>query len=74
MNIVRTCPSGLIELYYVYGIKSAYGKTIENQVIEFYNLFDINDSTLKLLYFAELDYALRLTGAEKGRNWIGNLI
>ena len=34
------------EWYDVYGIKSAYGKTIENVTSQFYNLFDPKDKAL----------------------------
>ena len=39
------------EWYDVYGIKSAYGKAIENVTSQFYNLFDPKDKALiKYIY------------------------
>jgi hypothetical protein len=57
----------LKDWYDVYGIKSAYGKAIENVVDKFYNLFNTKDALLILLYPpAELDDPLGLTGAQVG--------
>jgi pimeloyl-ACP methyl ester carboxylesterase len=57
----------LLEWYNVYGIKSSYGKAIQEEVDKFYNLFNTNDLTLINLYPpAELDNPLGLIGAEKG--------
>jgi pimeloyl-ACP methyl ester carboxylesterase len=57
----------LKEAYDLYGIKSAYGKAIENVVDKFYNLYSDKDALLKLLYpSAELDNPLGLTGEQAG--------
>ena len=54
-----------LEWYDVYGIKSAYGKAIENEVLKFYNLFNPADTTLLKVYsYTEHDNALGLTGSQ----------
>jgi hypothetical protein len=63
-------PSALLDInewYDAYGIKSAYGNAIEEEVVKFYNLFDPQDNALQLptLYgFYEQDSALGLQGAQ----------
>jgi len=55
------------EWYDVYGIKSAYGKVIENVTSKFYNLFDPKDKALIRLYtMDENDNALGLKGRQEG--------
>jgi len=54
-----------LQWYDVYGIKSAYGKAIENEVLNFYNLFNPADTTLLYVYSSvEHDNALGLKGAQ----------
>ncbi len=53
------------EWYDVFGIKSAYGKAIENVTLKFYNLFDPKDKALIRFYtMDENDTALGLKGAQ----------
>jgi hypothetical protein len=55
------------EWYDVFGIKSAYGKVIENVTLHFYNLFDPKDKALIKFYAKdESDNALGLNGAQIG--------
>jgi hypothetical protein len=55
------------EWYDVYGIKSAYGKVIENVTSKFYNLFDPKDKALIQFYTKdENDTALGLKGKQEG--------
>ena len=55
------------EWYDVYGIKSAYGKIIENVTSKFYNLFDPKDKALIHFYtMDENDTALGLKGKQEG--------
>jgi hypothetical protein len=55
------------EWYDVFGIKSAYGKAIENVTSHFYNLFDPKDKALLNIYMKkdENDTALGLNGHQK---------
>jgi hypothetical protein len=54
-----------LQWYNVYGIKSAYGKIIESEVLKFYNLFNPKDTTLSTVYSStEHDNALGLKGAQ----------
>ena len=54
------------EWYDVYGIKSAYGKAIENVTLQFYNLFDPKDKVLLNKYTKdENDTPLGLNGHQK---------
>ena len=54
------------EWYDVYGIKSAYGKAIENVTSQFYNLFDPKDKALLNIYTKdENDTPLGLNGHQK---------
>jgi len=55
------------EWYDVFGIKSAYGKAIENVTSQFYNLFDPKDKALIKFYtMDENDTALGLKGKQEG--------
>ena len=55
------------EWYDVFGIKSAYGKAIENVTAHFYNLFDPKDKALIKFYtMDENDNALGLKGKQEG--------
>jgi hypothetical protein len=56
------------EWYDVYGIKSAYGKAIENVTSHFYNLFDPKDKALIKFYMKkdENDTALGVKGKQEG--------
>jgi hypothetical protein len=55
------------EWYDIYGIKSAYGKVIENVTLKFYNLFDPRDKALIRFYtIDENDTALGLKGKQEG--------
>ena len=56
------------EWYDVFGIKSAYGKAIENVTSHFYNLFDPKDKALIKFYMKkdENDTALGLKGKQEG--------
>jgi pimeloyl-ACP methyl ester carboxylesterase len=66
-NVSAAILNDLKEWYNVYGIKSAYGKAIENIVDKFYNLYSSNDALLIILYkAAELETPLGLTGAQVG--------
>jgi pimeloyl-ACP methyl ester carboxylesterase len=63
----QTILNNMSEWYDVYGIKSAYGKVIEDEVSRFYNLFDPKDMGLTLIYVKdEHDNALGLKGAQMG--------
>jgi Alpha/beta hydrolase of unknown function (DUF900) len=63
----QTSLNNMSEWYDVYGIKSAYGKVIENEVSRFYNLFNPKDKALTLIYGKdEHDNALGLTGKQEG--------
>jgi pimeloyl-ACP methyl ester carboxylesterase len=63
----QTILNNMSEWYDVYGIKSAYGKVIEDEVSRFYNLFDPKDMGLTLIYVKdEHDNALGLKGAQTG--------
>ena len=62
-EIVKNMP----EWYDVFGIKSAYGKAIENVTSQFYNLFDPKDKALLNIYTqSEYDNALGLKGKQEG--------
>ena len=49
-NKTQSVLEKLNESYDLYGIKSAYGKTIEKTVDKFYNLYNNNDKLLMMLY------------------------
>ncbi|MFL6507960.1 MAG: alpha/beta hydrolase [Nitrososphaeraceae archaeon] len=65
-------PTSLFELpewFDPYGVKSAYGKAIEDVVLRFYNLYDPQDKALgdpKLYQFYDQDRPLGLDGAQRG--------
>jgi pimeloyl-ACP methyl ester carboxylesterase len=65
-------PSTLFDLqewFDPYGVKSAYGKAIEDVVLRFYNLYDPHDKLLgdpKRYQFYEQDKPLGLDGAQSG--------
>lgn len=65
-------PTTLFELqewFDPYGIKSAYGKSIEDEVLRFYNLYDPQDKVLgdpNLYQFYDQDKPLGLDGAQSG--------
>jgi pimeloyl-ACP methyl ester carboxylesterase len=65
-------PATLFELqewFDPYGIKSAYGKAIEDEVLRFYNLYDPQDKVLgdpNLYQFYYQDKPLGLDGAQSG--------
>jgi pimeloyl-ACP methyl ester carboxylesterase len=65
-------PTSLFELpewFDPYGVKSAYGKAIEDVVLRFYNLYDPHDKGLgdpKLYQFYDQDRPLGLDGAQEG--------
>jgi pimeloyl-ACP methyl ester carboxylesterase len=59
----------LREWFDPYGIKSAYGKAIEDVVLRFYNLYDPQDKALgdpRLYQFYDQDKPLGLDGAQSG--------
>jgi pimeloyl-ACP methyl ester carboxylesterase len=59
----------LREWFDPYGIKSAYGKAIEDVVLRFYNLYDTQDKALgdpRLYQFYDQDKPLGLDGAQSG--------
>jgi hypothetical protein len=59
--------NNMSEWYDVFGIKSAYGKVIENVTSHFYNLFDPKDKALLNKYTQfEYDNALGLKGKQEG--------
>jgi Alpha/beta hydrolase of unknown function (DUF900) len=59
--------NNILEWYDVYGIKSAYGKAIENEVLKVYNLFNPKDKVFSNIYSSvEHDNALGLKGAQTG--------
>lgn len=63
-------PSALLDVsewYDAFGIKSAYGNAMEEEVVKFYNLFNPKDNALEaptLYRFYEQDNALGLKGAQ----------
>lgn len=65
-------PSTLFDLqewFDPYGVKSAYGKAIEDVVLRFYNLYDPHDKALgnpQLYQFYDQDKPLGLDGAQTG--------
>jgi len=71
LYIVRN-PISLTDLHVwfdPYGIKSAYGKAIEDVVMRFYNLYDPQDKLLgnpQLYQFYDQDRPLGLDGAQRG--------
>ena len=68
MYIVKN-PSTLFDLqewFDPYGVKSAYGKAIEDVILRFYNLYDPHDKALgnpQLYQFYDQDKPLGLDGA-----------